>query len=129
MCPRGTLNARMGKKGTSGGAPAAPPLVINKRSGVVSQPQPAAAKKRAAPEPDADAADGEGGGGGGGVGDFDLDSLFKKGKAGKKVKDAEAAAEVGALPRWSPPLPRSTWNPAQLWWLCLVPAATHSIPA
>ena len=88
----------MGKKGTSGGAPAAPPLVVNKRSGVVSQPQPVT-NKRAAPEPEADAAEGGGGGG-----DFDLDSLFKKGKAGKKVKDAEAAAEVGALPRWSPVL-------------------------
>jgi|AntAceMinimDraft_5_1070358.scaffolds.fasta_scaffold72259_1 hypothetical protein len=39
---------------------------------------------------------GRAGGGGGGAGDFDLNALFSKGKATKKVKDAAVAAEAAA---------------------------------
>jgi hypothetical protein len=98
----------MGKKGKGGGGAGAAPLGVakpqaaGKGGGGASGSSGGGGKKKVASggggaSNDKKVVGGGGGGGGGkGGGDFDLDALFSKGKAVKKVKDAAAAAEAAA---------------------------------
>ena len=87
---------RMVKKGKSGGGSSSGSLGVVKPQAAVKASGGGSDGKKASEKAGVGGVGAGSEEGGGKGGDFDLDALFSKGKAVKKVKDAEAAAEAAA---------------------------------